>query len=95
MILNMVSNKNDLKNQIYFQDYLSSEHFIFSVLWLKYNYKPKYYNVFSDIIEIVILQGYIEHFKNGNPFFGKTKLLYLFLIASIYHLIGVYIYLYT
>ncbi len=53
------------------------------------------FNAFFEISEIIILQGYIDHFETKNPFFGITKLLYLGIIAASFHLIGVYMYLHT
>ena len=48
------------------------------------------YNAFGEIIQIIILKGYIDHFETGKPFFGITKLLYLGLIIIIFQFIGVY-----
>ncbi len=35
------------------------------------------YNEFKEIIQIIILKGYINHFETWKSFFGITKLLYL------------------
>jgi len=53
------------------------------------------YNAFSEIAQIILLKGYIDHFETGNPFFGITKLLYLGLIVIAFQFIEVYMYLHT
>ena len=48
------------------------------------------YNAFSEIGQVILLQGYIDHFETGNSFFGINKLLYLGIIVIIFQILQVY-----
>ena len=53
------------------------------------------YNAFSEIGQVILLQGYIDHFETGNSFFGINKLLYLGIIVIIFQILQVYFFLHT
>ena len=53
------------------------------------------YNAFSEIGQVILLQGYIDHFETGNSFFGINKLLYLGIIVIIFQILQVYFFLHS
>ncbi len=53
------------------------------------------YNAFSEIGQVILLQGYIDHFETGNSFFGIKKLLYLGIIVIIFQILEVFFCLHT